>query len=409
VRILYFCGDPQESRSEGIGYNVRIAELTRAFEQCGHEVVLLMAGERPVSKRAKRFYRAGVSRFLPIAVARKLRDAYKLISDTELYHRAKFEVQKLAPDFIFHRYTFFCRHGITLGRLIEKPVILEVEACVDHEEKERPYLGLGLKSVAQAIEKQVFRNAAAIIVVSRALRDHLSSLGLPAEKIHVIPNAVDCEKFDPKFGGDKIRNKYGLGNKKIIGYIGNFDPYHGVNTLVEVTTEIIAERDDAHLLLVGDGLTRASLEDHVRKDESLTRHVTFAGKVDHEDLPGYVGAFDVGVLPNSNSYGSPMKIFEYMAMAKPTVAPRLPPVEEILTHNRNGLLFEPGSKPELKQALLHMLEDEEVRTRLGAEARKTILQHFTWRRSAERIVRIAAARRSESVVPAAAFGAKFNS
>lgn len=389
MKILYFCGDPQESRSEGIAYNVRIAELTNAFRQCGHEVISFVAGENPGSQRAKRIYREKVTKIFPVKLSRVFRDAYKLIFDIKFYLKMKAKIQGIAPDFIFHRYTFLCRHGISLGKVIQKPVILEVETSVEYEEKERPYLGLGLKFVAQKIEKQVFKGADAIIAVSNALRDHLISLGTPEDKIHVIPNAVDCERFDPGIRGETTRKKYGLGQKMVLGYVGNFDPYHRVDTLLEVVAEIIQERNDIHLLLVGDGLTRSALEDRVKKNERLTPHVTFTGKVEHQEIPNYIGAFDLGILPDSNTYGSPMKIFEYMAMGKAVVAPGLAPVEEILTHDKNGLLFEPGNKHELKKTIIYLLENEKIRKRLGVDARNTILQRFTWKRTAERIVQIA--------------------
>ena len=110
-----------------------------------------------------------------------------------------------------------------------------------------------------------------------------------------------------------------------------------------------------------------------------------AGFVKPADIPPYLAAMDVAVLPNAARYCSPLKLFEYMAMAKPTVAAATPPVSATLADGVEGLLFEPGNQAQFVAKLRELALNRELRERLGFAARRRMQSEFTWRHNAERV------------------------
>jgi glycosyltransferase involved in cell wall biosynthesis len=149
----------------------------------------------------------------------------------------------------------------------------------------------------------------------------------------------------------------------------------------------MSEFPELMLLLVGDGALR---EDTAKLVQSLqlSDRVLFTGKVPHADVPDYIAVMDIGVMPESNVFGSPMKVFEYMAMECPPVAPRYGPLEEAISDGRDGLLFTPGDVSDLSACLHRLLSSPETRKRLGASARSKVLNQHQWIHNAQAVIDI---------------------
>jgi glycosyltransferase involved in cell wall biosynthesis len=171
----------------------------------------------------------------------------------------------------------------------------------------------------------------------------------------------------------------------VLGYVGAFVPYHRLDMLVEAARELAGEFPLARWLLVGDGVERPRIE-ALLATHGLADRFWMPGRVRHDQVPALVKAMDVAVLPNSESFNSPMKLFEYMSMGKAVVAPRVPAVTEVVRDGDNGLLFEPGDAASFHAALSRALEDAALRDRLGRAARESVLAGHTWRRNAERML-----------------------
>jgi len=209
--------------------------------------------------------------------------------------------------------------------------------------------------------------------------------GIAPDRVITLPNAADPERFRPEIPGTSVRARYGLDGARVVGFTGAFFPWHGVGLLLDALTALLHEIPDAAALLVGDGPERAALEERVRR-EGLERRVRFAGWVGHESLPEHLAAFDIAVMPDSNDYGSPMKIYEYMAMGKPVVAPRLGPLQDGIRDGETGLLFPPRDAAGLRSALTALLRDEPRRARMGELARAHVLANHTWDRNGSRVL-----------------------
>jgi glycosyltransferase involved in cell wall biosynthesis len=145
-------------------------------------------------------------------------------------------------------------------------------------------------------------------------------------------------------------------------------------------------------LLVGDGVERPRIE-KLLADSGLTDKFWLPGAVKHSLIPSYILAMDAAVMPHSNQFGSPMKLFEYMAMGRPVVMPDVPAIAEVVEDGMNGLLFRAEDAAALSGALAKLVEDEAFRRRLGARARQDALERHTWSANARRVMQAVAERK----------------
>jgi glycosyltransferase involved in cell wall biosynthesis len=233
------------------------------------------------------------------------------------------------------------------------------------------------------------RAAARIFVVSEVERRNLEARGVPSAKIVVNPNGVDTERFRPGIGGAVVRNELGIGEDEVVaGFVGTFGPWHGVVQLAEAIRRV---PPDARFLLVGSGSLHGEVE-RILRAEVASRRVIFTGTVAHERVPQLLDACDILVSPHipladgSDFFGSPTKVFEYMAMGKGIVASRLGQIGEVLEADETALLVEPGNIDELARAIVKLIESRDLRERLGTRAREVALGRHTWRRNARRVL-----------------------
>jgi len=383
MKILYLSADPRMSLSDPGGYATHMTELIRAFRQIGNEVLPVVAGQTTKFEGGSPKKRAirGILSGRTIETARIIWDVF---SDCRTYFQAKRALLSCSPDFIYERFAFFHQSGVTLSRKYRVPIILEVNAPIWERDV---HYGHRRRSLARKIEKRVLMLGDAIVVVSNFLRDYLLDLGIPGSKIHVIPNAADPSTFNPSIDGNLMRRKYGIDNRVVVGFVGGFARRQGIDLLLAVAPEIIRGNRDIHFLLVGDGTGRDLHEKYVRENSLLT-NVTFTGSVSYQDIPHHIAAMDITVIPNTANYCSPIKLFEYMAMAKAIVAPNFDTIEHIITHGQNGFLTPSGDKESLRDTILYLSQNRELRYQVGLNARRTLLEHHTWRKNAERVVQI---------------------
>jgi len=285
------------------------------------------------------------------------------------------------PDLVYERTTSNSIAPTLLAGLWRIPVVQEVNVTSEIG-RLRP---LALRRTTRAIERWMVARAGLVATVSEAFKRMLVNAGWPAEKMLVLQNAIDPAAFDP----DTVRSvpppvKLGDG-AVVVGYVGAFVPYHRLDMLVETARELSDAHPRAAWLLVGDGVDRPRIEELIGR-YGLGDRFWLPGRVAHDRVPCYAGAMDIAVLPNSEAYNSPMKLFEYMAMARPVVAPAVPAIAEVIRHGETGLLFEPGNGDEFRRAVELLLDDADLRRRMGRNARRCVMENHTWLRNAERLL-----------------------
>jgi glycosyltransferase involved in cell wall biosynthesis len=284
---------------------------------------------------------------------------------------------------LYERYAFFNVAGALAAGAARVPLVLEVNYTAETPlYRRRSRL---LRPLARLMERFAFRRADRIAAVSSVLSRQIAADGVDPERVVTIPNAADTERFRPDISGSAVRARYGLEGARVIGFTGAFFPWHGVGFFLEALPELLREIPSAAALLVGEGPERPALEARVR-ESGLSDRVRFTGWVGHDKLPEHIAAFDIAVMPDSNEYGSPMKIYEYMAMGKPVVAPRLGPLEDGIRDGETGVLFPRGEVWALRAALAGLLRDEPRRAAMGMRAREHVVAGHTWDRNAARVV-----------------------
>jgi glycosyltransferase involved in cell wall biosynthesis len=311
-----------------------------------------------------------------------------------LYERARDYLLLCNVDFVYERYALFSFAGIRLARELGVPHILEVNAPLAYEQEKMR--GLEIKELAREMERRIFCETDRVIAVSGRLQEYAVSCGVAESRIHVLPNAVDPQRFAPHRPAAQQRDKtvraqYQLESKHVIGFVGSLKPWHGTETLLEAFRRLHATAANTHLLIVGDGPAREELEKYTHT-HGLEGAVTFTGNVSYDDVPQYLAAMDIAVAPyvaNENFYFSPIKIFEYMAMGKPVVAGKIGQVEEVIADGETGLLFAPGNIDQLAAALARLVDDSPLCRCLGEKAGTWVLQERTWEHNAWQVIAIA--------------------
>jgi glycosyltransferase involved in cell wall biosynthesis len=314
----------------------------------------------------------------------------------ELFNNLKFTARALSHvmtgacdeiDFIYQRYSRFNWTGVLLSLVTGLPLVLEFngsEVWVSQH-----WDPVGHIALLRRFERLNQRAADLIFVVSDVQRRGLIDDGVDAGRVVINPNGVDTDEFHPGCGGGGVRRALGIEEKTVVGFVGTFGPWHGAPVLAEAAARI---NDSArfHFLFIGDGEQRAAAE---RIIESSPNKVgaTFAGRVSHDNVAAHLDACDILVAPHvpasdgSEFFGSPTKLFEYMAMARPVIASRLGQIAEVIDDGENGLLVEPGDADGLRRAIERLARDEATRARLAAAARRTVIDRYTWQRNAARV------------------------
>jgi glycosyltransferase involved in cell wall biosynthesis len=367
---------------------VHISYIIKGLRELGHRVSVvspsghepgLTAGNNPYARKktVKTRLLDGLSRILPQFMFELLEIAYNAAASRKI--EARFKAQPI--DFIYERYAFFLSAGVRLAKKHNIPIIVEVNEIAGHKRvRKQTFVGQARKR-----EQFVFQNATAIIVVSDFLRDEIARLGVDKTKIHVIPNGVDEKEFCPQTVEPVGRQKLGIGEQTVaLGFIGWFVGWHNLEQLVDVFGELAPHRDVA-LVLIGDGVLKEKLL-AIGRARGVSDKLILTGAVPYRNIPAYIAALDICVIPGSNEYRSPIKLFEYMAMAKPVVAPRYQPIEAIVTHDVDGLLFDANDRESLKGVLVEAMADPDKRQRIGVAARQTIIERHTWLHNAKKVV-----------------------
>jgi glycosyltransferase involved in cell wall biosynthesis len=296
------------------------------------------------------------------------------------------------PSLVYQRYSLNSYAGLRIARRLGVPFVLEYNGS---EVWMARHWGRPLKyeSLASRIEQLNLQAADLVVVVSRAMRDELVARDIPAERILVNPNAVDPERYQPAIDGAAVRGQYGLDGKIVIGFIGTFGAWHGAEVLARAFVLLLREHpayaQTVRLLLIGDGVRFAATR-RILEEAGVAHAVACTGLVAQARGPEHMAACDILAsphVPNPDGtpfFGSPTKLFEYMAMGKGIVASGLDQIGELLRHGDTAWMVPPGDPVALAAGLARLIEDEPLRQALGQSARRDALAHHTWRAHVEK-------------------------
>ena len=402
MKILYLCSDHGIDLTGLKGASIHVRSFVRALTELGHEVAVI--GTKVSSPESFQAMTGATALSAPLtaqnrALLREIkagnslvgrgpsrgRDVVRASHNTEFFRVAEECAGRLLPSFIYERYSLWGTAGRRLARKRSIPLVLEVNSPLAYEEQK--YRGAADSPLARWAERRIWRRADLLVAVSEALRDHFEKAGVSPEKVRILPNAVDTGLFRAGLDDGSLRSRLNLDGRFVVGFVGSFKAWHGVDFLLQAFARLRREDAAYHLLLVGDGPMRAALEEETRRLD-LQEAVTLVGNVPHEEVPRYLALMDVAAAPYpalEDFYFSPLKLYEYMAGGRAVVASRIGQVAEVVADGLTGLLYEPGDQEGLIGCIQRLRADPNLRRDLGQKARMAGSKN-TWRQNAERVV-----------------------
>jgi glycosyltransferase involved in cell wall biosynthesis/predicted glycoside hydrolase/deacetylase ChbG (UPF0249 family)/Flp pilus assembly protein TadD len=245
-----------------------------------------------------------------------------------------------------------------------------------------------------------------VVTLAEVMRDEISRRGIPAEKVVVVPNAVDPFAFQPAKRDPEAARRLGIGEDEVvIGYVSSFVPYEGIHFLIDAVAELASRGLPVRGLLVGDGKERPALEARVR-ERGMEERILFTGRVPHAEVATYYGLIDAFVVPRTADrvcrLVTPLKPYEAMAMERAVVVSGVEALEEMVIPGKTGMVFRPEDAGSLADVLEPLVRFQERRRELGRSAREWVCRHRTWERNGRIYADLY---RSLHVLPADATGA----
>jgi PEP-CTERM/exosortase A-associated glycosyltransferase len=371
------------------GYTYRTLAILREQRRRGWETSHLTSSKHPANGHFESVEESEGFRFhrtpAPRGLTSKLPIAGQLAVVRGLAQRLRALVPELDPDILHaHSPALNGLAALSVGREFRLPVVYEVrsfweDAAVDHGTSRAG--GVRYRAT-RALDTHVLRRADAVAVICEGVRRDVAARGIPEEKLTVIPNAVDVARFSTERRPEpELARRLGLEGAEVLGYLGSFYAYEGLELLIEALPTLRSKRPRLRLLLVGEGPREEALRRRVR-ELGLETVVSFAGRVPNSEVRRYYDLVDVLVYPRFpmrlTETVTPLKPLEAMAMGKLLVASNVGGHRELIRGGETGLLFHAGSAEDLVRSVHRALDDHELRRRMPERARRFVEEERTW-------------------------------
>jgi len=290
--------------------------------------------------------------------------------------------------------------ALRVGRKLGIPVVYEIrafweDAAVDHGTSTE--WGMRYR-LTRALESYAVKQANVVTTICEGLRRDIVERGIPETKVTVIPNAVNIDSFDVAGERDEaLAEQLGLAGKTVLGFIGSFYAYEGLDTLLRALPSVLAAIPDARVLLVGGGPQDESLR-ALAKELGVADKVVFTGRVPHAEVPRYYNLIDVLAYPRLKmrltDLVTPLKPLEAMAQGRLLIASDVGGHRELIRDGETGMLFEAGNPVALAAKAIALLGDQVRWAALRSAGRRYVESERNWRASVSRYRDVYAAARA---------------
>ena len=312
-----------------------------------------------------------------------------LVRSVKQYAALRGILNTYEPDIIIHRYHVFSYASSWISRAYKIPLLVEVNSLRSMEAKlsnkhNKPTF------ITRRAEHKVIKSADYVFSVSNPIKDYIDTHIEPKES-SVIPNGVDINKFNPKrFDKELLKDKLGLKGKIVIGYVGSYKRWHGLDVAIDMIQSLSRKTANYHLLLIGNGPCFTSIKKKII-DKNLDCFVTQINYIPHTDVAEHIASFDYALMsyPNIDSfYFSPLKMFEYMAAGIPVVASDFPFWQEIIERHNCGICVDPHNPQEIAKAVNTLLTDNELAAAMGANGRRAVEEVYNWQNEERKLLNL---------------------
>ena len=389
VRILHVLDHSIPLHS---GYTFRTLAILREQRRLGWETFHLTSPKQAGSHLREEdvegwhFYRT------PGEMARRSLPGLSELELMRTVERRLLEVAREVSPHVLHAHSPVLNALPTLrvGRALSIPVVYEVrafweDAAVDHGVSTEGSLRYRL---TRRLETHALHRAGHVTTICEGLRDDIVARGIRADKVTVIPNAVDVEAFTPGAAPDEaLKRSLGLTGTKVVGFVGSFYAYEGLDLLIAALPGMLARAPDVRLLLVGGGPQELNVREQARR-LGLADKVVFTGRVPHSDVGRYYDLIDVLAYPRHSmrltELVTPLKPLEAMAQGRVLVASNVGGHRELIEDRKTGRLFEAGNADSLAAAVLELFGEREHWPELKRAGRAFVERDRNWAASVAR-------------------------
>lgn len=387
MKISYF-NYHWEVDGTAMGAAAQIRSIASALVKLGHDVDLRFRNPRAADSDCAGNQPAGLKQF---PVLRRYGHVPKLIWKNYRYViEENGLLDSFRPDVLLSVSSYCNFSGLRAARKKSIPFVVFADGPLEYEYSLFYPQYYRYPALGRLLEGLVMRKADRVICISEILKGFLVRYGLDARKIHVVPNGIDAEAFRPGIADSEVVDRYKLQDRVVVGYIGSFQFFSDLRVFIDIAGKICRNNPKAVFLFVGAGPVGDKMQS-MANDAGLKERMIFTGSVPHARVPRYLSVMDVLISPYRDDYlfyGSSMKLLEYMAAGKPAVITALGQIKELVHDGCNGMLYEPGDYSALASKMETLLQDRALRMRLGACARKTVEENWTWERQASRIAAV---------------------
>lgn len=369
------------------GYTFRTRSILDQQRARGWETAHLTSAKQGETQDADevvdglRFYRTQPSRGL--AARFPLVNQWEVVRGLE--RRLPAVIERERPDLLHaHSPSLTGVAAIRVGRRLGLPVVYECrafweDAAADHGTSSE--WGMRYR-LSRRLETWVFQQADAVTCICEGLRTDILSRGVAEDKVTVIPNGVDSQRFRFQTQRDAdLEAELGLADKVVLGFLGSFYAYEGLSLAVEALAKVQERMPEARLLLVGGGPMESELRLQIDR-LGLTGQVILTGRVPHDQVHRYYSLVDILVYPRLpmrlTDLVTPLKPLEAMAQGKLLVASDVGGHRELIRHGETGRLFAAGRADDLARAVLDLFGEREHWERIRAQGRAFVEDERSW-------------------------------
>lgn|SRR5574341_1139488 len=375
MRISYF-NYHYDIEGASRGAAVQIRSVAAGLEQLGHQVDLQFrtpkrATPDPLLRRARRVGWLRRYGHVPRLLARNL----------PFLRQERRLLQAFRPDVLLVTGSYCTVSPVIAAKRQGVPLVLYCDTLLEYEYSQFYTDYYSYPLIGRWLEGMAIRAAEQVVCISDIMQGYLMRYGIPAAKMHVLPNGVDHQAIRPLPPDQTLRDRLELTNRTIVGFLGTFQFFDHVESFMDVVQAVCKPHPQVVFLFVGEHTDTSERLRLAAERRGVSAQVRFTGPIPHEEVPRYLSLFEIALCPYGGAYlfyNSSMKLLEYMAAGKATVATALGQIKEVISDGHNGLLFEWGDYRALENKLLRLIQDDAFRRHLGENARRTIEQGWTW-------------------------------
>jgi PEP-CTERM/exosortase A-associated glycosyltransferase len=368
------------------GYSIRSDYILRYQREQGFEPAVVTSGQQP-ERPSEREELDGVT-FYRTAPAReggpKVPFGREAGLMRQLTRRVEDAIREHRPAIVHaHSPMLVGLPALWAAKRAGLPLVYEIRDLWENASVDRGKFtpSSPLYRAARGAEGVLLKRANAVVTICESLRAELAPRVAQSGALSVVANGVDTDRFTPRPKNAELARKWGLEGKRVVGYVGTFQPYEGLEVLIRAMTEITAALDDARLVITGAGGEEPRLR-QVAAEQRLGDKVVFTGRLPHDQVFDVYALADLLVYPRlmtrTTMLTTPLKPLEAMAMARAVMVSDVPAMRELVKEGHTGAVFKAGDQSDLAARAIDLLRDDGRRKALGAAAREYVVAQRRW-------------------------------